>query len=108
MQPKIGPLPTISIWVPIECVSLRIYWLIDVFFAGIMGGAVSAGEDNDELIDNLVEADYLKTVKVEKALRWAKNSGRNTLCFKQIICIFSQFFCQFLPFVEPDILQLNL
>ncbi len=30
-----------------------------------MGGAVSAGEDNEELVDNLVEADYLKSPSVE-------------------------------------------
>ncbi len=35
-----------------------------------MGGAVSAGEDNEELVDNLVEADYLKSPSVEKALRY--------------------------------------
>jgi protein-L-isoaspartate O-methyltransferase len=34
-----------------------------------MGGAVSAGEDNDELIDNLVEADYIKSVRVESIFR---------------------------------------
>lgn len=34
-----------------------------------MGGAVSRGEDNDELIDNLVEADYIKTPLVEKVFR---------------------------------------
>ncbi|KAK2885775.1 hypothetical protein Q8A67_016612 [Cirrhinus molitorella] len=34
-----------------------------------MGGAVSAGEDNDELIDNLKEAHYIRTELVEKAFR---------------------------------------
>ncbi|XP_064486623.1 protein-L-isoaspartate O-methyltransferase domain-containing protein 1-like [Ornithodoros turicata] len=34
-----------------------------------MGGAVSAGEDNDELIDNLVDAEYIKTPAVEKVFR---------------------------------------
>ena len=34
-----------------------------------MGGAVSAGEDNDELIDNLVEADYIKSPYIEKVFR---------------------------------------
>ena len=34
-----------------------------------MGGAVSAGADNDELIDNLLEADYIKTPTVEKVFR---------------------------------------
>ena len=29
-----------------------------------MGGAVSAGETNDELIDNLVEANYIRSKKV--------------------------------------------
>lgn len=31
-----------------------------------MGGAVSAGEDNDELIENLRNADYIKTDQVEE------------------------------------------
>ena len=34
-----------------------------------MGGAVSAGEDNDELIDNLVEADYIKSRDIESIFR---------------------------------------
>lgn len=34
-----------------------------------MGGAVSTGEDNDELIDNLVEAEYIKTPLIEKVFR---------------------------------------
>lgn len=34
-----------------------------------MGGAVSTGEDNDDLIDNLVEADCIKTATVESAFR---------------------------------------
>ncbi|KAL3202104.1 hypothetical protein MRX96_042677 [Rhipicephalus microplus] len=34
-----------------------------------MGGAVSAGEDNDELVDHLVEADYIRSPDVESALR---------------------------------------
>ncbi|XP_051515880.1 protein-L-isoaspartate O-methyltransferase domain-containing protein 2-like [Myxocyprinus asiaticus] len=34
-----------------------------------MGGAVSAGEDNDELIDNLKEAHYIRSDLVEKAFR---------------------------------------
>ncbi|XP_036100526.1 protein-L-isoaspartate O-methyltransferase domain-containing protein 2 isoform X3 [Molossus molossus] len=34
-----------------------------------MGGAVSAGEDNDELIDNLKEAQYIRTEQVEQAFR---------------------------------------
>lgn len=34
-----------------------------------MGGAVSRGEDNDHLVDNLKEADYIKTEKVERVLR---------------------------------------
>ena len=35
----------------------------------IMGGAVSAGESNDELIDNLREADYIKSAHIEKVFR---------------------------------------
>ncbi|XP_066873622.1 protein-L-isoaspartate O-methyltransferase domain-containing protein 1 isoform X3 [Kogia breviceps] len=34
-----------------------------------MGGAVSAGEDNDDLIDNLKEAQYIRTERVEQAFR---------------------------------------
>ncbi|KAM6976828.1 protein-L-isoaspartate O-methyltransferase domain-containing protein 2a [Aplochiton taeniatus] len=34
-----------------------------------MGGAVSAGEDNDELIDNLKEAQYIRSALVEHAFR---------------------------------------
>ncbi|KAK9404922.1 protein-L-isoaspartate O-methyltransferase domain-containing protein 2 [Crotalus adamanteus] len=34
-----------------------------------MGGAVSAGEDNDELIDNLKEAQYIRSELVEQAFR---------------------------------------
>ncbi|KAJ8017165.1 hypothetical protein DPEC_G00014920 [Dallia pectoralis] len=34
-----------------------------------MGGAVSAGEDNDELIDNLKEAHYIRSEPVERAFR---------------------------------------
>ncbi|KAJ3586382.1 hypothetical protein NHX12_012780 [Muraenolepis orangiensis] len=34
-----------------------------------MGGAVSAGEDNDELIDNLKEAYYIRSFLVERAFR---------------------------------------
>ncbi|RDD46215.1 Protein-L-isoaspartate O-methyltransferase domain-containing protein 1 [Trichoplax sp. H2] len=34
-----------------------------------MGGVVSSGEDNDELIDNLKKVDYLRTPSVEKAFR---------------------------------------
>lgn len=34
-----------------------------------MGGAVSAGEDNDDLIDNLLEADYIKSSVVERVFR---------------------------------------
>ncbi|XP_075032782.1 protein-L-isoaspartate O-methyltransferase domain-containing protein 2 isoform X1 [Mixophyes fleayi] len=34
-----------------------------------MGGAVSAGEDNDDLIDNLKEAQYIRTEEVERAFR---------------------------------------
>lgn len=34
-----------------------------------MGGAVSAGEDNDDLIDNLLEADYIKSPDVERVFR---------------------------------------
>lgn len=34
-----------------------------------MGGAVSAGEDNDDLIDNLKEAYYIRSYLVERAFR---------------------------------------
>lgn len=38
-----------------------------------MGGAVSAGEDNDDLIDNLKEAQYIRTERVEQASREPNN-----------------------------------
>ena len=41
-----------------------------------MGGAVSAGEDNDELIDNLVEADYIKSAHIERVFRWVGTTSR--------------------------------
>lgn len=31
----------------------------------IMGGAVSAGQNNDELVDNLCHEDYIQTPEVE-------------------------------------------
>lgn len=34
-----------------------------------MGGAVSAGQDNTELVNNLVDADYIKASIVEKVFR---------------------------------------
>jgi len=34
-----------------------------------MGGAVSSGQDNDELVDNLMESKYIKTKKVEQVFR---------------------------------------
>ena len=34
-----------------------------------MGGAVSAGEDNDHLVDNLKDAHYIKSGTVEKVFR---------------------------------------
>ncbi|XP_032679061.1 protein-L-isoaspartate O-methyltransferase domain-containing protein 1-like [Odontomachus brunneus] len=34
-----------------------------------MGGAVSCGQDNDELVDNLMESKYIKTKKVEQVFR---------------------------------------
>ena len=34
-----------------------------------MGGAVSSGENNDALVDNLVEADYIKNPEVERVFR---------------------------------------
>ena len=34
-----------------------------------MGGAVSAGEDNDHLVDNLKDANYIKTATVERVFR---------------------------------------
>ena len=34
-----------------------------------MGGAVSSGETNDELIDNLVEGEYVHSDSVEKVFR---------------------------------------
>ncbi len=34
-----------------------------------MGGAVSSSEDNDDLVDKLVRADYVKSADIERALR---------------------------------------
>lgn len=34
-----------------------------------MGGAVSAGENNDHLVDNLIQANYIKTPEVERVFR---------------------------------------
>ena len=34
-----------------------------------MGGAVSTGDDHDELVDNLVDADYIKSLKTERIFR---------------------------------------
>ena len=34
-----------------------------------MGGAVSSGETNDELIDNLADGNYISTDSVERAFR---------------------------------------
>lgn len=34
-----------------------------------MGGAVSSGQDNDELVDNLIESGYIRTKAVEKVFR---------------------------------------
>ena len=34
-----------------------------------MGGVVSGGENNDELIDNLVESKYIRSDEVEKVFR---------------------------------------
>ena len=34
-----------------------------------MGGAVSSGENNDALVDNLIRADYIKCPEVERVFR---------------------------------------
>ena len=34
-----------------------------------MGGAVSAGQDNNELIDNLVDAGYIKNDTIQRIFR---------------------------------------
>lgn len=34
-----------------------------------MGGAVSTGRDNDELVDNLIDASYITTKQTEKIFR---------------------------------------
>lgn len=34
-----------------------------------MGGAVSTGQDNNDLIDNLLDADYIRTAPVERVFR---------------------------------------
>lgn len=40
-----------------------------------MGGAVSSGRDNDELVDNLIDASYITTKQTEKVFR-AVDRGR--------------------------------
>ena len=47
---------------------MNIYSIYRITFTS-MGGAVSAGEDNDELVDNLKEASYIKTPQVEQVFR---------------------------------------
>lgn len=34
-----------------------------------MGGAVSSGQDNDELVDNLIDSGYIRTKKIEQVFR---------------------------------------
>lgn len=41
----------------------------DLPYWGSMGGVVSAGESNEELVDNLCEADYITTPEVETVFR---------------------------------------
>ncbi|XP_076840830.1 LOW QUALITY PROTEIN: protein-L-isoaspartate O-methyltransferase domain-containing protein 2 [Brachyhypopomus gauderio] len=48
---------------------LRATATLDALSPFTMGGAVSAGEDNDELIDNLKEAHYIRSDLVERAFR---------------------------------------
>lgn len=36
---------------------------------GTMGGVVSSGENNDQLVDNLIQADYIKSPQVERVFR---------------------------------------
>ncbi|CAN8002109.1 unnamed protein product [Ixodes hexagonus] len=87
-----------------------------------MGGAVSAGEDNDELIDNLVEADYIKSPLVEKVFRavdradyyadGCKENAYRDLAWKQgnlhlsAPCIYSEVLESLL--LEPGLSFLNL
>jgi len=71
-----------------------------------MGGAVSSGENNDDLVDNLIEADYIKNANVERVFRAVdrafyytdeyKSSAYNDEAWKQgnihlsAPCIYSQ------------------
>ncbi|ODM94054.1 Protein-L-isoaspartate O-methyltransferase domain-containing protein 1 [Orchesella cincta] len=48
-----------------------------------MGGAVSSGESNDDLIDNLLEADYIKTPKIERIFRAVDRAFYYTDPYKQ-------------------------
>ncbi|CAL8109360.1 unnamed protein product [Orchesella dallaii] len=48
-----------------------------------MGGAVSSGESNDDLIDNLLEADYIKTPKIERIFRAVDRAFYYTEPYKQ-------------------------
>ena len=55
---------------PLNKISLFRLNLLGITFELLkMGSAVSAGEDNDELIDNLVQADYIKSKQIEDVFR---------------------------------------
>ena len=55
---------------PLNKISLFRLNLVRITFELLkMGSAVSAGEDNDELIDNLVQADYIKSKQIEDVFR---------------------------------------
>ena len=41
----------------------------NIFCRDKMGGAVSSGENNDALVDNLIRADYMKCPEVERVFR---------------------------------------
>ncbi|XP_021915650.1 protein-L-isoaspartate O-methyltransferase domain-containing protein 1-like, partial [Zootermopsis nevadensis] len=48
-----------------------------------MGGAVSAGEDNDDLVENLLEAHYIKSPDVERVFRAVDRAHYFTSAFRE-------------------------
>ena len=54
-----------------------------------MGGAVSSGENNDALVDNLIRANYIKSPDVERVFRAVDRAfyytdGEKSLAYKDL------------------------
>lgn len=45
------------------------FFCLQLKYLQTMGGAVSRGQDNDELVDNLIESGYIRSKTVEKVFR---------------------------------------